>query len=525
MPLMISAQSLEKIESDALIMGIEKGSSLGRYFPNAEPEFKELLDRLVAEKEVNGEQEEITIVHTFEKIKSKRLVIVGLGNAAQFNLDRLRKSVAIAGRKLRQIHCKRIAISLDTIPVSFSREDIACALMEGFFMGLYQFPKISGQKTQEEKIDQIIFCCSRTAQHNSLSHAIYIGSVLADVTNFARTIANSPGNFMTPNMMAQEALALAKQYNLNCRIFDEEDMKKMGMNLVLAVSQGSENPPRMIVLEYNGNGGYSKPVALVGKGVTFDSGGISLKPGKDMHKMKADRTGGAIAMAVIKALAMMNAQMHLVAVIPCVENMPSGKAYKPGDVFTSYSGKSVEILNTDAEGRLILADAISYVQKDLKMNRIIDVATLTGGALSALGPKIIAAFSNDDSLYKLFEEGCWHSGEYCWRMPLYMEYQDMLKSDVADLKNLSYQPPSTIEGALFLQSFVKKDTKWMHLDIASVDYTDSPSGYVTKGSTGIGIRSLLRMLMHLSEQDLYEHPPYQALQYGKLWSEYRLEYC
>jgi len=524
MQLMISSESLEKIESDALIMGIEKDSSLGRYFLHADKEFKDSLDSLVKEKEINGDQEEITIVHTFDKIKSKRLIIVGLGNSSQFNLERLRKGIAIAGRKLRQIHCKKIAISLDSIPISFSREDIACSLVEGFLMGLYQFPKFTEQKSQEE-IEQLILCSNRTTQQHSLSHSIYIGAVLAEVTNLARTIANSPGNLMTPDKMAQEAIKIAREHNLNCRIFDEEDMKQKGMNLILAVSQGSANAPRLIVLEYNGNGEHSKPIGLIGKGVTFDSGGISLKPGKDMHKMKADRAGGAIAMAVIKALAMMHAQIHLVVVIPTVENMPSGNAYKPGDIFKSYSGKSVEILNTDAEGRLILADAISYAQKDLSIDRLIDVATLTGGALSALGPKIIAAFSNDDNLYKFFEEGCWHSGEYCWRMPLYMEYQDMLKSDVADLKNLSYQPPSTIEGALFLQSFIKKDTKWMHLDIASVDYSDTTSGYLTKGSTGIGIRSLVRMLMHLSEQDLYDHPPYQALQYGKMWSEYHLEYC
>ena len=239
-----------------------------------------------------------------------------------------------------------------------------------------------------------------------------------------------------------------------------------------------------------------------------------------MHKMKADLTGGAIAMAVIKALALLKSKINAVAVIPSVENMPSSDAYKPGDVYMSYGGKSVEILNTDAEGRLILADSLSYMQQDLGLHRIIDIATLTGGAIRALGSKIIATFSNDDNLYQLFEEGCWHSGEYCWRMPLFSEYRDMLKSDIADIRNLSYQPPSTIEGALFLQYFIEKQTSWMHLDIANVDFTDSPWGYVPKGATGIGIRSLVRMLLHLNEQDFFDHPPYQAPQYGKLWREY-----
>lgn len=521
MELSICAQTIEKMETDAVIIAVMKNTYPSENFFQKDMDLVKHLELLIDEKEVSGELEEVTIIHTFGTITPKRIVLMGLGEKEKLTLDKMRKAVAVTGRKLRQINCQHVGLSLDSIPERFSKEDVVCAFAEAFLMGLYRFPKFSKER-KENNIKAFTFSLVKTPVTNTMKQALNTGKILAGATNYARDIVNAPSNIMTPEHLANLALKMAEEFkNFETEIFDEIKLKDMGMDLVLAVSSGSAVPPRVIITKYKGNPESDDyDIALLGKGVSFDSGGISLKAGRGMHKMKADLTGGATVLATMQALASIGSKINIIGMVPSVENMPSSKAYKPGDVFRGYGGKTVEIINTDAEGRLILADSLSYLQKDLSINKIIDVATLTGSALSCFGHKIIGLFSSDDELYQLFEEGCWHSGEYCWRMPLFEDYKEMLQSDIADIKNLSYKHPMMIEGALFLQFFVEKETKWMHLDIANLDMAEFTSGYVTRGATGAVIRSLVRMLLHMKKEDIYEHTPYPAQQYGGLWKDY-----
>jgi len=279
-------------------------------------------------------------------------------------------------------------------------------------------------------------------------------------------------------------------------------MEKLDMNLLLAVARGSSEPPRLIVVNYRGAGEDEPVYGLLGKGVTFDSGGLSLKGKEAISHMHTDKAAGAIVLGLAVALSLLKAKVNLTVVVPAVENMLSGNSYKPGDIFKSMAGKTVEVLNTDAEGRLIMADALTYMQRNLKIKNIIDLATLTGGSKVALGPDIIPVFSNNRNMVELFEESCWHSGEVCWEMPLYKNYLNRLESQVACLKNHSDEPPATIIAALFLSEFIEEGTDWMHLDIGGHEFRDKESLYLSYGANAIGMRSLLRYYLHLAQEDI-----------------------
>ena len=330
-----------------------------------------------------------------------------------------------------------------------------------------------------------------------INAAIKKGIVIASAQNFVRALDERPSNVITPNSFAEQCARLAKQYGFRCEVWDEVKITKKGMNGILAVGKGSAHPPRFVILEYGKK--YGKGIALVGKGVTFDTGGISLKPSRGMEEMKYDKTGACLVLGVFKAVAELKLPIHLYGFLPLVENVPSGTASKPGDIVKMYNGKTVEIINTDAEGRLILADALSYASQQKDVALIADAATLTGAMIIALGRFGIGYFTNDDGIARVVEKASALSGERVWRFPLWPEYRKMLESHVADIKNLGSErgEAGSITAAMFLKEFVSKP--WVHFDIAGVDIAPNHP-YYCPGATGIGLNLLFNLVEHFRKK-------------------------
>jgi leucyl aminopeptidase len=326
-----------------------------------------------------------------------------------------------------------------------------------------------------------------------LLRGIERGRIIAEAANRARDMVNEPSNFMTPTDMAEAARKLAGEYGLGIEVFDRDKMEELGMGGLLGVSRGSQQPPRFIILTYKGRPSDDIDLALVGKGITFDSGGIDIKPSERMHEMKGDMAGGASVMAALTALAQLKPKINVTGLIPATENLPSGNAMKPGDIISAMNGKTIEVLNTDAEGRLILADALSYAKK-LGARAIIDIATLTGACHVALGDVCSGAFTNDQRLADRLIAAGRETGELLWQLPMYDEYKEQLKSDIADIKNIGGRYGGAISAAKFLAEFID-GTPWVHLDIAGTYYTDREKGYIVKGATGIPVRTLVEYIM------------------------------
>jgi leucyl aminopeptidase len=325
----------------------------------------------------------------------------------------------------------------------------------------------------------------------SMEQAITKGGIIAEAANYARDMVNEPGNYMTPTQMASAARQLAKKYGLKVQVFDKDKMKELGMGGLLGVSQGSQQPPKFIVLSYKGRQSSEIDLGLVGKGITFDSGGISIKPSESMADMKGDMAGAAAMLATISAIAQLKPAINVTAFVPATENLPSGTALKPGDIIKAMNGKTIEVLNTDAEGRLILADALSYAVKS-GSKAIVDAATLTGACQIALGKITSGAFTNNQALLDRLITAANEAGEHAWQMPMFDEYKEFIKSDIADIKNIGNRYGGAITAAKFLEEFVGK-TPWVHIDFTGD--TDKDKGYLVKGATGVPVRTLVNFVL------------------------------
>jgi leucyl aminopeptidase len=386
-------------------------------------------------------------------------------------------------------------------------------MVEGAILGGYRFSEYRSDDVSEEQDLQRITIVHNGAQRGAHGSAIedlergaLRGQISAEATAYVRDLCNHPSNIMTPSRLAEEARKIAKERGLRVTVLDRRTMEKLGMGALLGVARGSHEPPKFIILEYqgtskssrrtNGRNGKRKvaqPVVLVGKTITFDTGGISLKPADNMEQMKADMTGGAEVLATMRAASRLGLPLHLIGILPATENMPGGAAIKPGDILKTLSGKTVEVQNTNAEGRLILADGLAYANR-YKPSAIVDVATLTGACAVALGQFAIGMLGNDDRLKRRIQEAGLTSGERVWEMPLWDEYFEQLKSDVADMRNIGGRGGGMITAGLFLSKFVG-ETPWVHLDIASTDWSERERPYITKGPTGIGTRLLIQFLI------------------------------
>jgi leucyl aminopeptidase len=456
-----------------------------------------VISQLIKQGDIKGKLNEITVVHSLDKLPASRIVVTGLGKQKELTLNKVRGAVAETCRYLRGKGVTSVATIVQGVGINgIKNDDAVQAMTEGALLGLYAFRRHITKK--ENNFGEIKEFMIVGREKRQIEKAITRGRILADAANWARDMVNEPANFMTPTQMAEAARQLAKKYGLKVEVFEKEKMKELGMGGLLGVSQGSQQPPRFIVLGYSGRDSKEVDLALCGKGITFDSGGIDIKPSEGMEDMKGDMAGGASVMATLMALAQLKPKINVTALVPATENMPSGTAMKPGDIIAAMNGKTIEVLNTDAEGRLILADALSYAKK-LGAKAIIDVATLTGACRVALGTVCTGAFSNNQELADKVIVAGNETGELTWQLPMYDEYKEQLKSDVADIKNIGNRWGGAITGAKFLEEFVDK-TPWVHLDIAGTSDTDKEKGHLVKGATGVPVRTLVSLILKMAKE-------------------------
>jgi len=447
-----------------------------------------LIGELRSAGELKGKLFETTLIHRPVGAAAKRLLAIGGGKRSEFNAARLRRCAAAAARTLKVKGVKRMAWLLDSAP---SADPAAKAVAEGVTLGLYDADVYKSEDKAEGGIEELILIGAGSPE--VIDRGIAIGAA----QNFARELAQEPGNLLPPLKLAEKAAAMAQAAGLECEIIDEAKLRKLGMGALLGVSQGSDAPPALIVIRYVPETPSASDVhlGLVGKGVTFDTGGVSIKPAANMDEMKYDMAGAAAVLGAMQAIAALKPPVRVTAVVPAAENMVSARAQRPGDVVTTLSGKTVEVLNTDAEGRMLLADALTYAQT-LGCNRLVDAATLTGAIVVALGYERTGLFSNDDEWGKSVLAASEAAGERFWPMPLDTEYKPYLKSEIADLANIGGRWGGAITAAVFLGEFANA-TPWAHLDIAGTAWLDKPAPDAPKGPSGVGVRSMVELAFSL----------------------------
>ncbi len=439
---------------------------------------------LIASGEVTGKMLEITLLHKPQGLKAKRLLLIGGGAAKKFTSAELRK---LAGAAVRNLKAKDLKSFVLVAPAGV--DEAAKSIVEGAIVGNFDADYYRSDR-KGQKIDELIIVTPKGANQRSWTNGIELGRVIGESQNFTRDLVNEPGNRMTPTIMADRAKAMCEETGLACEIYGPDKIKALKMGAFWSVAQGSDEEPRLIVMRYEPEKAPKKRVlGLVGKGITFDSGGISIKPGEGMEKMKYDMAGGAAMIGAMRAIALLKPNLRVIGIVCASENMPSGKAQKPGDVQIAMSGKSIEIINTDAEGRLVLADGLHYA-KELGATHLIDAATLTGAVVVALGMVNVGVFANDDDFYNRFNQSLSRSGEKMWRMPVDDEYREMIKSNIADIVNSAGRWGGAVTAAMFLKEFVG-DTPWMHLDIAGMAWMEENKPWIAKGPSGIAVRSIV----------------------------------
>jgi leucyl aminopeptidase len=469
---------------DATIVPLASDGSTPAGLPRS---VKTTIDRIAKSETGAGRLYGVTTSHG-----DSRVVVVGIGRAGELDTERVLNYASAGVRSLWRSNAKRIAIVL---PDGGPGPDRAVqAAVEGAIYAMWR-PEVHRTRDVERRLpplDTVLLVTAKAA-----ASAIARGEAVGDAVNLQRRLANEPANKMTPSVVADEARALAKANGVQIEILDEQKCRALGMGSYLSVAQGSHEEPRFIVMRYRGRGGKGYDLGLVGKGITFDSGGISIKPADNMHHMKADMTGAASVIAAIGAIARIGAKVNVISVAPCTENLPGGGATKPGDVFTSMSGKTVEVVNTDAEGRLVLIDGITYAQRE-GATRVVDVATLTGAIAVALGPYFIGLFGKPGSFVDSVRRVATEAGERVWPMPLTAEYQDEIKGEVADIRNSAGREGGAIKAAAFLEAVVEDGTEWAHLDIASVMWNDRDRSYAPRGPSGPSVRTLVALAESLA---------------------------
>ncbi len=453
-----------------------------------------LVRSILEAEELKGKEGETAYIHlpaAGEGLKAKRLLLVGAGERGDYKLAQVSQLAGAAVRHLRARSVKTVGFVARLEGADAER--VAAAAGEGALIGLFEPDKYRTVDKEERTIDRFVVV-SEGADAEALRRGAERGRVIGESVNFARDLANEPGAYMTPTIMAERAQQIANEFGLEIDVLDQTRMEEEGMGALLSVARGSDQPPKMMILKYMPEGKTSIAegedyLALVGKGITFDTGGISLKPGENMELMKYDMTGGATVLGVMRAIAQLKPSVPVLGVVPATENMPSGKATKPGDVVRAMSGKTIEVINTDAEGRLILADGVCYARK-LGATRVIDMATLTGAVSIALGDVNTGIMGTDQELINEVIESGREVGEKFWQLPLDKEYTKQIKSDIADIKNVGGRKAGTITAAAFIKEFAD-GLSWAHLDIAGTAWGDEAKPFRAKGPTGIAVRTLL----------------------------------
>ncbi len=506
MDVSIKTGPIEHVETGTLVIPLFKNiANKTEAYTKIDTLFSDALTKIVHEDDEFHANNKTLTTQTFGKIHAKRIVLASLGDPEKVTLESLRKLAGKIVKGLQQCKEKDFTIMSPCYGLkNITPEQAYAALTEGAVLSSYLYDTYKTQeKAKNKKPKKVFFYLDAEENPTTITKAIERAAIIAEHANVVKDLANGPSNLVTPAYLAETARKYAKKCGMKCTILDEADMKRQGMNCILAVAQGSAQKPALIVLEYRGSKAKA-PIALVGKGVTFDSGGINLKPTGSIETMKHDMTGGAIILNVIKAAAELKLPINLVAIVPTVENMPSGTAVKPGDVVKASNGKTVEIMNTDAEGRLILSDALHFATK-FKPEEIIDIATLTGAAFVALGKSITPIMGNEQSMVDRMIVAGNETFERCWQLPLFDDFSESIKGDVADIKNLGGPKgeAGTIAGAVFLKEFIGEH-KWLHLDIGGTSWAEGDNDYMQKGSTGVGLRLLVQYLENSAKKETTE---------------------
>jgi leucyl aminopeptidase len=493
-PITVKTGSIRQATEDAVVVFRNQGGEAPEFFAAigraVGPSFAEALSGAGFE----GKAGQAVLVHTAGRIKPRVVVAAGLGPREGMSPERVRQAAARAAQRARDAGCERVAFDA---AIGDDAEATARACVEGALMGLYRFTRYKTDRNNNGRDVKSLVCYIGAADIAEARAGVHRGTIVAESVNHVRDLGNLPSNVATPGYIADRARAMARANELSCEVIDRKGMERLGMGALLGVARGSMEPPKLIILRYDGGkrtGASERPVALIGKTITFDSGGISLKPADKMEQMKSDMMGGAGVLSVMEAAARLALPISIVGLLPATENMPSGTAIKPGDVVTAMSGTTVEVINTDAEGRLILADALAYAVKRFQPRLMVDIATLTGACSVALGQHAIGLLGTDEPLIDRLRRAADDSGERVWQLPLWEDYYEQIKSDVADLKNTGGRAAGTITAAAFLSKFVG-NTPWAHLDIAGTMWSDDARHYVTKGPTGAGVRLLIQFLI------------------------------
>ena len=504
MKITVARGSLDDVKTQAIILAFCEGEKT-LSGPAAEIDKKSggLLSDVIKSGDFEAKPSQVLVIYAGGFKPAKRIALSGLGKRSELNLEKIRRAFAKAMQHLRGLKIKEAATAFDADLLPDKKEKVVAAMAEGAGLGLYQYTPYKTVKQDDLKNFLQLEIVARPADYSWIQDVVQKTNIITDAVCFARDLVSAPANEMTPGILAAHAQKLAKKKNVACRVLEKGKMKALGMNALLGVAAGSHQPPKLIILEYTGGKKGEAPIALVGKGLTFDSGGISIKPAEKMDEMKTDMAGGAAVLAAIKAAADLKLPVNIVGLVPATENMSGGGALKPGDILKSFSGRTIEVLNTDAEGRLILADALSYALK-YKPEAIIDIATLTGACVVALGEEVAGMLGTDDRMIKEIGEAARATGELVWELPLWEHYHDLIKSDIADYKNTAGRMGGAITGAAFLSKFVG-ESPWVHLDIAGPSWTTKDRGYIPRGATGVPVRLLVEYLRQYSARKQHVH--------------------
>lgn len=496
MQITVAPGSITEITADTYVVPLAQGvKTLSGDVAAVDKALGGSIAQMLADGHIAGKAAEFTVLPApGRRLKAKRVVVYGVGERSKLTTIALRDRLGNLARSLRGIDAGNVAISLQESPSGVDAEESGQAAAEGVVLGLYRFDRHHTRAADKpaHTLGDVTFVESSTRRAAQTRRGVEAGEIIADATNFMRDMANEPANLMTPTIMAARAQQMAAEIGIECKVIERAEAERLKMGSYLSVSNGSIQPPKFIVLTYNGAKTKGRYVGLVGKGITFDTGGISLKPAEGMEAMKGDMSGAATVIAAINAIARLKLPVNVMAVAPCTENMPSGSATKPGDVVYAMDGTSIEVINTDAEGRLVLADGIAYARGH-GCTSIVDVATLTGAMGVALGTVRMGSFTNNDRFATEVEKAAETAGERVWRLPMDADYYDQIKSEVADIKNTGGRQAGSITAAKFLEVFAK-DTPWVHLDIASVMSAASDKGWMVKGMRGTPVRTLVQLV-------------------------------
>ncbi len=490
--------ALGERKTEAIAIGLFEDETAARpaEVPGLDATLDERVRTILADGDFRGKRNETLVLYTYETLPAKRLILVGLGKRDAFKVDVVRQAAATIAKKARDLGLTEIHTPLLGAGVGdISSQACATAIAEGALLGLYRFTELKTQQEDERPDPERLVIVTAESEHRpEIERGLRLGRIVAESTMLTRDLVNRPANIASPAHLVETGQEIASSTGLTCRILDKRALETLGMELLLSVNQGGREPAQMIILEHNAARPDLPTIVLVGKGITFDTGGISLKSSRGMERMKGDMAGAAAVLGALRAVALLDLPLHVVGLAPVTENMPDANATKPGDVKRSLKGLTVEIVNTDAEGRLILADALTYAG-EFEPEAILDIATLTGGRIVALGRHAAAAMGDEDVIERLRQAGD-ATGERVWPLPLFEEYGKQLESTVADVKNVGGREASSITAGFFLSKFTPDDTPWVHIDIAGLETSEKADVYVPEGGTGFGVRLLVEALRH-----------------------------